>query len=145
MAIHMIKLVVGVQDLDQFLEIQRDYVVDYHGMSANPVRTRYKPKRGDEILASGGSLYRVIKNRIQCRQKILGFESEETENKGTQCLIMVEHSIIQTISTPKRPFQGWRYFEPASIPRDRGVYLGEGRREDISQDMEENLKEAGLL
>lgn len=145
MAIHMIKLVVGVDDLDQFLQVQRDSVVNYHGVKANAVRTRYKPKREAEILNSGGSLYRVIKNRIQCRQKILGFEMVESEEQGTQCLIMVDHPIIQTISTPKRPFQGWRYFEPAAVPRDRGIYVGEGQREEIPEELEEELRGAGLI
>ena len=58
---------------------------------------------------------------------------------------MVEPTIIQTISTPKRPFQGWRYLEPAAAPRDRGVYLGDGQREEIPMDMEDELREAGLL
>ena len=144
MALHMIKLVVGVDDLDHFLEIQRNNIVDYDGLPANAVRTRFRPKREKEIL-NGGSLYRVIKNRIQCRQKILGFEMVESSDKGTQCLIMVEPQIIQTISTPKRPFQGWRYFEPTAVPRDRGVYLGGGQREEIPAELEEELQAAGLL
>lgn len=145
MAVHLIKLVVGIHDLDHFLENQQDCVVDYHGIPANAVRTRYKAKRAQEILDGGGSLYRVIKNRIQCRQKILGFEVGETEEKGTQCLIMVDNNIIQTISTARRPFQGWRYFEPAAIPRDRGVYVGDGVREEVPHDLKEELKNAGLL
>ena len=144
MTVHMIKLVVGVDDLDQFLEIQRDCVVDFNGQPANAVRTRFKPKRAEEVL-DGGSLYRVIKNRIQCRQKIIGFDSYESKDKGTQTLIMVEPDIIQTISTPKRPFQGWRYFEPASVPRDRGLYLGGGQRDEIPEDLERDLKSLGLL
>jgi hypothetical protein len=145
MTIHLIKLVVGVDDLDHFLEVQQNGVVDFEGGPANAVRTRFKPKRADEILETGGSLYRVIKNRIQCRQKILGFDSYESKDKGTQCLIMVEPQIIQTISKPKRPFQGWRYLEPSAAPRDRGIYLGDGQREEIPPEMEEQLKEAGLL
>lgn len=138
-------MVVGVDDLDHFLEVQKSCVVDYNGQSANAVRTRYKPKRADEILETGGSLYRVIKNRIQCRQKILGFDSYESEEKGTQTLIMVEPEIIQTISKPKRPFQGWRYLEPAAAPRDRGIYLGGGERAEIEPEMEDELNAAGLL
>lgn len=145
MTIHMIKLVVGVDDLDHFLEIQRDCVVEFEGKPANAVRTRFKPKRADEILESGGSLYRVIKNRIQCRQKIIGFDTYESKDKGTQTLIMVEPDIIQTISKPKRPFQGWRYLEPAAAPRDRGIYLGDGAREEIEPEMEDELRNAGLL
>lgn len=145
MALHIIKLVVGIDDLDEFLAFQRQNIVDYDGISANVVRTRFKPKQADEILETGGSLYRVIKNRIQCRQKILGFEQAESRDRGTQCLIMVEPVIIQTISKPKRPFQGWRYFKAADIPRDRGIYLGEGQREEIEPEMEEELRGAGLL
>ena len=139
----MIKLVVGVEDLEHFFQVQ-DQKVDYNGAPANAVKTRYKPKREAEVL-DGGSLYRVIKNKICCRQKIIGFDTYESEEKGTQTLIMVEPTIIQTISTPKRPFQGWRYLEPAAAPRDRGVYLGDGQREEIPMDMEDELREAGLL
>lgn len=144
MALHLIKLVVGVEDLDHFLEIQSKCLVDYQGMPANAVRTRYKAKRATEVL-DGGSLYRVIKNKIQCRQKILGFETIESEDKGTQTLIMVDREIIQTISTPRRPFQGWRYLEVAAAPRDRGIYLGDNKREDITPEMEEELRAAGLM
>lgn len=145
MAIHMIKLVVGVEDLDHFLEIQQNSVYDYDGQPANIVRTRFKAKRADEILSGGGSIYRVIKNKICCRQKILGFETVQSADRGSQCLIMVEPEIIQTISTPKRPFQGWRYLEPAAAPKDRGIYRGGGQRDEIPADLEEDLKGLGLL
>lgn len=140
----MIKLVVGVSELEEFYQLQQDYILDYQGTPANAVRTRFAPKRAEEVL-NGGSLYRVIKNRIQCRQKILGFEQIESADRGTQCLIMVDAKIIQTVSTAKRPFQGWRYFEPASVPKDRGLYVGGGQREEIPTDLAEDLKELGLL
>jgi hypothetical protein len=75
----------------------------------------------------------------------LGFDVVETKEKGTQCLIMVEPDIIQTISKPKRPFQGWRYLQVKDAPKDRGIYLGDGQREEIPAEMEDALKEAGLL
>ena len=62
MTLHMIKLVVGVSDLDEFLQIQCDSVFDYNGVPANAVWTRYKAKRSEEIL-NGGSIYRVIRLR----------------------------------------------------------------------------------
>lgn len=144
MALHMIKLVVGVTDLDQFFEIQRDSVFDYNGARANAVWTRFCPKRSEEILA-GGSIYRVIKNKICCRQRIIGFEMVETAQKGTQCMILVDPDIIQTYSTPKRPFQGWRYLEPKSAPKDCGLYLGGNKRDKIPEDLERDLRESGLL
>lgn len=72
--IHIIKLVVGIEDLQEFYDRQQRETFDYHGHAAVPCWTRYKPKRGDEILKKDGSIYRVIKNRIVCRHKILGFE-----------------------------------------------------------------------
>ena len=145
MALHMIKLVVGIDDLDAFYNWQQHDVADFQGQPANTVWTRYKPKRADEMLSSGGSIYRVIKNKICCRQKLLGFEMVETKEKGTQCLIYTETDLIQTYSTPKRPFQGWRYFEQAAVPKDRGLYLGENQREEIEPELENELRESGLL
>ncbi len=143
--LNMIKLVVGVGDLEDFFNWQKHDVMDFQGQPANTVWTRYKPKRSDEILASGGSIYRVIKNKICCRQKILGFEMVETKEKGTQCLIYTDMELVQTYSTPKRPFQGWRYLESAAAPKDRGLYLGGNQREEIEPELEEALKESGLL
>ena len=145
MALHMIKLVVGIQDLEDFYQHQTNNIVDFNGQPANTVWTRFKAKRGDEILESGGSIYRVIKNKICCRQKILGFEMVETKEKGTQCLIYTDTEVIQTYSTPKRPFQGWRYFEEKSVPKDKGLYLGEGDLGEIPEDLEKELRESGLL
>lgn len=145
MTVHIIKLVVGASDLEDFFQIQKACVFDYDGVPANACNTRYKPKQADEILATGGSLYRVIKNRIVCRQKIIGFEAIETPDKGSQCAIITEHPIIQTIVKPKRPFQGWRYFKPSDAPKDRGIYTGGGEFEEIPPEMEDDLKEAGLL
>lgn len=142
--IHIIKLVVGATDIAHFHDIQRMHEMDYHGQAAVPCWTRYKPKRGDEILKSGGSIYRVVKNRIVCRHKILGFEVVETEEKGKMCMIMQDAQMIETVHMPKRAFQGWRYFKPSEAPPDRGVYIP-GAINDIPEDMEDELKEAGLL
>lgn len=141
----MIKLVVGIEDLDVFYHWQREHIYDYDGVPANVVQTRFKAKQADEILKTGGSIYRVIKNKIVCRQKILGFEQMESKEKGTQCLIMCDTEIIQTYSTPKRPFQGWRYLKQEQAPKDRGIYLGDGQREEIPPELEAELLESGLL
>ena len=72
MSIHLIKLVVGIGELEDFAVHQREDVVEYEGGLANTVWTRHRPKRSDELL-DGGSIYRVMKNRIRCRQRIIGF------------------------------------------------------------------------
>jgi len=142
---NMIKLVVGIDDLDDFFNWQQEHVYDYNGTPANIVRTRFQPKQADDILKTNGSIYRVIKNKIVCRQKIIGFEKMETEDNGTHCLIMTDTDIVQTYSTPKRPFQGWRYLKQEQAPKDRGLYLGGGEREEIPPELEAELSESGLL
>ena len=150
MTVHMIKLVVGIDTLEEFAAWQAQERVIFDGIDgeqeANLVRTRYKPKRADEILKTRGAIYRVIKNRIVCHQKIIGFDSYEDPIKGSQSLILTDTEIIQTHSMPYRPFQGWRYFDEAKAPKDRGVYvLGQDDDEVPPPEMEDALKDAGLL
>ncbi len=144
MTVHLIKLVVGVSDLEDYATRQDREVVDFEGRPAFPCWTRFKPKRAEEILKTGGSIYRVIKNRIVCRHKILGFDIAEVEGEGKFCRIMQDPEIIETVNMPHRPFQGWRYFDEAKAPKDKGVYVP-GSYEEIDPQMEESLRQAGLL
>lgn len=137
------KLVVGMDNLEDFYNWQQNEIFDYHGQRALPCWTRYQPKEAENILREGGSIYRVLKNRIQCRYKILGFEIVET-SIGKKCMIVQDAKMIQTISTPRRPFQGWRYLKVSDIPADIGPY-DPANTQEIPKDMEQDLKEAGLL
>ncbi len=134
--------------MDEYAQWQARQEMNYEGGSngrAVPCLTRFMPKRADEILTGGGSLYRVLKSRIVCRQKICGFEMVKTEHKGSMCAIMLEPEIITTVNAPHRPFQGWRYFESAKAPADRGLYvLGQGSNEP-PEEMADDLRAAGLL
>ena len=141
----MIKLIVGCDTLEEYAAWQAQEVMDYHGQPAVPCWTRFQAKRGDEILRTGGSLYRVMKSRIVCRQRILGFEMVETKSHGTRCMILQDPEIVTTVSTPHRPFQGWRYFEDAKAPADKGVYVLGDENDEPPPEMEDDLKAAGLL
>lgn len=145
MAIHMIKLIVGCESLEDYARWQSQEVVDYHGQSAVPCWTRFKAKRADEIVRSGGSLYRVLKSRIVCRQRILGFEMVETKSHGTRCMILLDPEIVMTVNVPHRPFQGWRYFDEAKAPADRGIYVLGQDMDAPPPEMEESLRAAGLV
>lgn len=140
----MIKLVVGLRSMEEFASYQKRDRMLFEGQQANPVWTRHRPKRADELIESG-SIYRVFDGRIRCRQKIIGFAEGEDPHKGKMCLIMVDPEIITTIAQPHRPFQGWRYLDPAKAPKDVGVY---NESDDVSSpplEMEAELREAGLL
>ena len=143
MTLHMIKLVVGVDDLADFARRDVEDLVDFDGQKAIPCMTRFMPKRADEILKHNGSIYRVINNRICCRMRILGFEMVEVPGKGKMCMIMQDPEIIETVAQPHRPFQGWRYFQPEKAPKDKGVYNPSAAPCDPK--LEKELREAGLL
>lgn len=145
MAVHMIKLIVGAESLEQYAQWQESQVMDYHGQPAVPCMTRFMAKRADEILRSGGSLYRVHKSRIICRSKILGFEMVDVEGQGKKCMIMQSPEIMSVVNAPHRPFQGWRYFEQGAAPDDRGVYIIGQDDEQPPEEMSDELREAGLL
>ncbi|MGB0719788.1 MAG: DUF1489 family protein [Bdellovibrionales bacterium] len=148
MSVHIIKLIVGCEDLEDYAHWQAAQETDYEAASggrAVPCLTRFMPKKADEVLRSGGSLYRVLKSRIVCRQKICGFEMVKTAQKGTMCAIMLEPEIYTCLNAPHRPFQGWRYFDAAKAPPDRGLYTIGQSLNAPPEEMAEDLKAAGLL
>lgn len=142
--VHMIKLVVGIDSLQAFHALQHYHAVEYEGVMAAPCWTRTRPKQAEEILRTGGSIYRVINNRIQCRHRILGFETVDTAEKGTMCVIMQELAMMRTMPLPKRAFQGWRYLKDAYAPEDMALYDG-GSLEGDDAELQAELHKAGLL
>ncbi|MBT5186325.1 MAG: DUF1489 domain-containing protein [Kordiimonadaceae bacterium] len=139
MTVHIIKLCVGIDSVEHLIE-SRKRDPRNKGKDYNFHITRYKPKRADEILA-GGSLYWVIKGSVLVRQKVIGFEPVETDN-GTKCMIKMDKEIHLTESHPRRPFQGWRYFENNAVPKD----LPRGQKHsDIPIEMSSELKALGLI
>jgi hypothetical protein len=113
MTLHLIKLVVGVETAQE-LESYGRRLVAAEGVWT--VRTRNTPVRAEELIA-GGSLYRVIKGVIVCRQRILRVETVG-EGRESRCAITVEPTLISVTPTPKRPFQGWRYLKSEEAPPD---------------------------
>ncbi len=145
MAVHIKKLVVGIDTLDEFARYLEGEDTHLDGERVNLVYTRYRPKRGDEILETGGSIYRIIKGKMCCRQEIIGFEEGKRADGRPYCLIVTKPEIIETYHTPHRPFQGWRYLKAADIPKDVGPYEIGSEKADIPPEMAEELRAAGLL
>ena len=79
--------------------------------------TRMWPKRADEVL-NGGSIYWVIKGFILCRQKILRLDEKIGADGIRRCAIVSDPQLVRVAATPKRAFQGWRYFQPSDAPAD---------------------------
>ena len=133
-ALHMIKLCVGIDTVEG--------LIDWHKPDLGRGRpwtmhTRQTPKRAAELV-EGGSLYRVFKGVILCRQAILAVD---TVGEGIQarCQVTLEPEVVRVAPTPRRAFQGWRYLAAADAPPD----LGTGVDGDIPEDLARRLREAG--
>ena len=112
MALHMIKLCVGADTIEDLVEWQRTREPGDRWI----MRTRQTPKRAAELL-DGGSLYRVFRGVILCRQPILAVETVG-EGVTARCEVTVDPNIVRVAPTPRRAFQGWRYLQPADAPPD---------------------------
>jgi hypothetical protein len=119
MALHLIKLCVGVSSLDELIE-WRDEVLAQKKKKKQPLvyehTTRQMPKQRDEIL-NGGSLYWVIAGQIACRSPILDLKPC-IKNGIPHCRIVMAPQTIRTHPRPHHPFQGWRYLKAADAPPD---------------------------
>lgn len=143
MAIHLIKLCVGVKEIDQLEDWNRRETAARREAGEPDVVvhvTRMMPSRKDEIEA-GGSLYWVINGAVQCRSEIIALEQIQGEDGIKRCAIIMSPDLIRTSPSPKRPFQGWRYLKPEGAPRD---LTGPGAGgEGLSDELRARLMEIG--
>ncbi|MEN5169201.1 MULTISPECIES: DUF1489 domain-containing protein [Brevundimonas] len=130
MPLHMIKLCVGVSEVEtlEANAARSDWRI---------VHTRMTPKRAAEI-EDGGSLYWVMKGSVTCRQRILDITTVG-EGKESRCEIRLDSQVIRTAPLARRPFQGWRYFEPKDAPPDLSV----AEATDLPDDLARELRELG--
>lgn len=139
-SVHLVKLSVGSTSVDGL----RDWQARRSGQRRDGRYyhlTRMWPKRSDELVA-GGSLYWVIQGAILARQIITGFEEMIGDDGIRRCAIFLDHDVIRTESVPKRPFQGWRYLDPADAPRD--LPAGRQGADDLPPALEAALAEIGV-
>lgn len=142
MALHLIKLAVGVDDLAHMKKVQAARRKERRQSPRSPhwVYTRNSPRRGEEL--EGGSLYWVIRGVIRVRQELVGFEDDFDEESGKKfCRIKLKRTLIQTAPRACKAFQGWRYFDPERAPPD----LSSGDTADMPPEMAAELKRLGLL
>lgn len=133
MALHMIKLVVGCDTVEELLEFRRTYQVGQPWT----LRTRMTPKRAAEMV-DGGSVYRVFKGQVLCRQRILAIDTVG-EGSAARCEVTLDEEVVRVVPTPRRAFQGWRYLEAKDAPAD----LGEEIIGDIPPELARQLREMG--
>ncbi len=141
--VNLVKLCVGIGNVEE-LQAWRDRGRRECASRGEVYRsihiTRMRPKRKDEIL-SGGSLYWVIRGVIQVRQKITGLEECIGADGIRRCMIVMDPELVRTTTSPRRPFQGWRYLEPGDSPPD---LPGSGAAGDLPHDLERALSDLGI-
>ncbi|MFN4225595.1 MAG: DUF1489 family protein [Hyphomonas sp.] len=137
MTIHLVKLCVGADDIDDLASWQKRQMKK---LPCPVHHTRMMPKRAEELL-QGGSIYWVIKRAIRVRQRIVDIRTVKDEDGKELCELVFDPELIRTYAHPKRPFQGWRYLTPGEAPRD--LKTGEGAV-DIPANLDAALKDAGV-
>jgi hypothetical protein len=130
MTLHLVKLCVGVDDVEDLADWQARRAAERKAAGQRHAcihRTRMMPKRQDELL-DGGSLYWVIKGVIRVRQALVAVEPG-TMDDGTSCATLaLDLDLVRTLPKPMRPCQGWRYLAPGDAPGDLGEAGGDVAR-----------------
>lgn len=116
MPLHLIKLSVGTEDVEQLERWQAQRLREYGRVFHV---TRMYPKRDEEILA-GGSIYWVIRRFIQVRQRVTAIERFTDDEGIGRCRLVFDPELVRTRPDPRRPHQGWRYLTEEDAPPDLG-------------------------
>ncbi len=139
MPLHLIKLCVGVSEIDEL----RHWVAEAAKIgAARDHVTRMFPKKREEILA-GGSLYWVMRGMIMCRQPIADLQVVVDVDGIHRCRIVFESKVIAVRPTPRRAFQGWRYLLNEDAPLD--LKAGQSSPEAMPEAMRRELASLALI
>lgn len=144
MALNLVKLAVGIEDVDHLARVQQRRLIE-SARSGGGERlwhvTRNTPRRAGELL-DGGSIYWVIKGRIRVRQRLLAIETDIDGEGRRFCRLVLDPALVATDPVAHRAIQGWRYLPGAEAPADR-------RRgaagPDLPAGLAEELRDLGLL
>ncbi len=152
MTVHLVKLSVGIESIEQLATVQanRRAAAKAQGRAPENIhRTRHRPRRDTELL-DGGSMYWIIKGFIRVRQPILRLDDLYDDEGGKRCGLVLAPELIRTELRARRPHQGWRYLEAKDAAPDLPEHLQSGRWDPDTADgpppeMAAELRELGLL
>lgn len=129
----MIKLCVGAATVEELIDWRRTHMAGPDWI----LRTRMTPKRAAEMIGQG-SVYRVFKGVILCRQLILDIRTVG-EGVAARCEVVLDEDVVRVAPTPRRAFQGWRYLEAKDAPPD----LSSEAFGDVPPELARELREIG--
>lgn len=138
--VNLLKLCVGADRVEDLIEWQDRRRAEAPSWQTQHV-TRMWPKRETEVL-NGGSLYWVFRGLVLARQRITGLEERRGADGVLRCAILLDPEVVRTEPQPRRPFQGWRYLDPAEAPRD--LNLSRRREDALPPELAAALAEIGV-
>jgi len=133
--LNLIKLCVGCDSVDELVDWWRQSHAEGERWK---LRTRQTPRRAAELV-DGGSLYRVFKGFILCRQRIWAVKTTG-EGAARRCELTLDPAIVLTEPAPRRAFQGWRYLEAKDAPPDLSSALA---GQTVPVELARRLREIG--
>src|SRR5258705_1914009 len=104
MPLHLLKLAVGIDDVEQLRSIRAARAAERGGRW---VYTRNHPRRAAEVLA-GGASFLVIPGHNPERQLGFRFRSERGDNRRRYCPLQGDDELVPPFPTGWRPLPGWR-------------------------------------
>ena len=139
--LHIAKLAVGVSDVEHLRRIQAARLAD--GAELRHL-TRNFPRRRDEVI-DGGSIYWVIAGVMLVRQRLRDIVAAAWDD-GTRCAALVlDPELVPLAGRAVRPFQGWRYLEPAAAPPDAVDAAAARGADGLPPALRRDLQSLGLL
>jgi hypothetical protein len=144
MTVHLIKLCVGADGVEDLLawQAERARAARAEGRDPLPAHvTRMWPRREAELL-DGGSLFWVFKGLVLVRQRVLRLEARVGADGVARCALVLDPEAVRVRPAPRRPFQGWRYLEPAEAPPD--LEAGDAREANLPPRMLAELADLGV-
>ena len=142
MTLHLIKLCVGVDSIEDLRGWQKDHLATLKKRGKKlelKHTTRMTPKRRAEIL-DGGSLYWVIKGYTAVRQRLIDIRPFVDKEGVPRCHLVYDKDLVMVSPRPRRAFQGWRYLAAKDAPPDISK-AGKG----LPDKLQRQLAELGLL
>ena len=104
MTVHLVKMAVGVESIDDLREIQAERLRRAREAGAEgrlQHLTRNAPRRAEEVL-DGGSIYWIIKGYIRARQRITGFGEGVGRSGRPRCAIILDPAVVRTELVPHK-------------------------------------------
>jgi hypothetical protein len=139
MALHLLKMSVGIADIDQLAQVQKRRLKTEGRLCHY---TRNMPKRAEEVL-DGGSIYWIIRGQIRVRQRLKAIRRHTDPDGWSGCALVLDRKLVATMPRPVRAMQGWRYLEADAAPVDLAVGLGKG--DELPPKLVAELRLLGLI